>query len=106
MTERLQEILNRKPSKWGNLTVKEFEGDIKLLQERVEELERKHEYALDDLEIFKRNYKEKRLESRRYKQALGRVLDFYPGVPNAEYIPTEMLFEIKNIARKALEREG
>lgn len=39
MTERLQEILNRKPSKWGNLTVKEFERDIKLLQERVQELE-------------------------------------------------------------------
>lgn len=42
MTERLQEILNRKPSKWGNLTVKEFERDIKLIQERVEELEREN----------------------------------------------------------------
>ncbi|AZV43635.1 hypothetical protein BAOM_3026 [Peribacillus asahii] len=36
--ERLNEIMNRKPSKWGNLTIKEFERDIKLLQETCRHL--------------------------------------------------------------------
>jgi hypothetical protein len=31
--ERLQELLNRRPNRWGNLTIKEFERDIRLLQE-------------------------------------------------------------------------
>src|SRR5690606_1577400 len=99
----LQEILNRKPSKWGNLTVKEFERDIKLLQERVQELEElTHKQGKviikqsDELDIFDQ-------QNQRYKQALGRVLDFYPGVPNADFIPVEMLFEIKGIAYRALE---
>lgn len=35
---RLDEILNRKPSRWGNMMTKEFERDIKLLQDEV----RKH----------------------------------------------------------------
>ena len=103
MTEQLQEILNRKPSKWGNLTVKEFERDIKLLQERVQELEElTHKQGKviikqsDELDIFDQ-------QNQRYKQALGRVLDFYPGVPNADFIPVEMLFEIKGIAYRALE---
>src|SRR5690606_14610370 len=70
MTERLQEILNRKPQKWGNLTVKEFERDIKLLQERVQELEElTHKQGKviikqnDELDIFDQ-------QNQRYREAI------------------------------------
>ena len=84
--------------RWGHLT------DVYKIINRVEELEKDNKRLRDlnyhnNLPAMKSMYE----ENKRYKQALERVLDFYPGVPNAEYIPIEMLFEIKNIARKALE---
>ena len=36
--QRLNEIINRKPNKWGNLTIKEFERDITILQEACKHL--------------------------------------------------------------------
>lgn len=33
--KRLQELLNREPKKWGNVSIKEFERDITLLQNEV-----------------------------------------------------------------------
>lgn len=50
--ERLEELINRKPNRWGNLTIYEFERDIKILQEqaeRVEELEKEIERLKDAL---------------------------------------------------------
>jgi hypothetical protein len=47
--ERLKELLNRKPSRWGNLTIKEFERDISLLQKACNDLVIRHEYV-DSLE--------------------------------------------------------
>jgi|SRR5690625_4947971 len=47
MDERLQELLKRKPSKWGNVSVKTFEQDIKLITSWVKEqqkLTNKHAY--------------------------------------------------------------
>ena len=35
MNERVKELLNRKPNKWGNVDIKTFEQDIKLLQETI-----------------------------------------------------------------------
>lgn len=35
---RLHEIINRRPNRWGNLTIKEFERDIVLLQENCKHL--------------------------------------------------------------------
>ena len=35
-TERLTELIKRQPSRWGNLTKKEFERDVELLQEQAE----------------------------------------------------------------------
>lgn len=53
--ERLEELINRKPNRWGNLTIYEFERDIKILQEqaeRVQELERKIERYREALEFY------------------------------------------------------
>lgn len=36
-TEKLTELLNRKPNRWGNLSIKEFERDIALLQKTCRE---------------------------------------------------------------------
>lgn len=35
MDEKLQELLNRRPKRWGNVSVKTFEQDIARLQEAV-----------------------------------------------------------------------
>lgn len=35
MDEKIQELLNRKPSKWGNVSIKTFQNDIRLLQQTV-----------------------------------------------------------------------
>lgn len=35
MNERVKELLNRKPNKWGNVDIKTFEQDIQLLQETI-----------------------------------------------------------------------
>ena len=43
--KRLKEIINRKPSRWKNLTVKEFERDIALLQESCNHLVIRNEYV-------------------------------------------------------------
>lgn len=63
----VENILNRKPNRWGNLTNKEFERDIQLLQEEVlrlreqlkGEIEKKDQYLQilinsiwDDLELL------------------------------------------------------
>lgn len=42
---QIQELLNRKPSRWGNLSIKTFEQDIKLLQNEVKLLQDKLEYT-------------------------------------------------------------
>src|SRR5690625_3822454 len=113
MTERLEEIKTRFNAMKELESFKKlaptdlFFDDLNwLLQqaERVEELERKHEYALDDLEIFKRNYKEKRLESRRYRQALERILENWK-TSNGAISGETIAFNSKELARKALEGE-
>lgn len=100
MTERLQEILNRKPSKWGNLTVKEFERDIKLLQERVQELEElTHKQGKviikqsDELDIFDQ-------QNKRYREAL----EFYANEDNWVYGKVKHIVRGEK-AREALEGE-
>ena len=96
--------LNKIIDKTDNECTKQKRDVLEWLVESVEELERKHEYALDDLEIFKLNYKEKRLESRRYKQAL----EFYakPGHNNWEFEgyvwASEVMKDNGKTARKAL----
>lgn len=35
----LQELINRKPKRWSNITIKEFERDISILQNAVLELQ-------------------------------------------------------------------
>lgn len=45
MEKRLQELVNRKPSKWGNVTVKEFNRDIQMLQNAVKERGIEKDYA-------------------------------------------------------------
>lgn len=48
MDKKLQELVNRRPNKWGNVTIKEFERDIQTLQDAVKakeggrELERRY----------------------------------------------------------------
>lgn len=37
MTNKLQELLNRKPGKWGNVSWRAFEQDIELLQTTITE---------------------------------------------------------------------
>jgi|SRR5690625_1897285 len=74
MTERLQEILNRKPSKWGNLTVKEFERDIKLLQERVEELEEFNRILSSDKSMFIEELVREQHQNKRYREALRKII--------------------------------
>ena len=44
MDDKLQHILNRRPSRWRNVTIKEFERDIKLLTKTVKELSEEVEY--------------------------------------------------------------
>ncbi|NRD81161.1 hypothetical protein HPT25_28115 [Bacillus sp. BRMEA1] len=43
--ERLKELINRKPSRWGNLTIKVFERDLKILQEACNDLIAREEYV-------------------------------------------------------------
>lgn len=43
-------------------------------------------------------------ENSRLREALERIKNYYPGVPNVELIPVEMLFEIHSIADKVLEQ--
>lgn len=35
MEQKIQELLNRKPRKWGNVSIKTFEQDMRLLQSTV-----------------------------------------------------------------------
>lgn len=106
MTERLQEILNRKPSKWGNLTVKEFEGDIKLLQERVEELEKQSH----GIELNLLNDEVVRLEKQNqcYKQALEQItqLGWSDNFGGGHNYTGEYHAQAIKISEKALECEG
>ena len=98
MTERLREILNRKPSKWGNLTVKEFERDIKLLQERVQELEQKNDrlkqeadfWRVEDREMMRLSH-----ENKRYREALEEI--------SQKRMAYADMAGVLRIARKALE---
>ena len=104
MTERLQEILNRKPSKWGNLTVKEFERDIKLLQERVQELEQKNDKLKQEVDFWRVEDREMmRLshENKRYREAIIEALHGLKTLPSVA--PRLYLISILD---KALEREG
>src|SRR5690625_1751113 len=108
MTERLQEILNRKPSKWGNLTVKEFERDIKLLQERVQELEELNRILSSDKSMFIEELVREQQQNQCYKQAL----EFYADRdnyklehfdPNLDDYMSTVDYDEGEIARKALE---
>ena len=81
-----------------NWLIEQAERVQELEEENDELAERVHKLALDWSELVD--------ERNRYKQALERIIDFYPGVSNADFIPVEMLFEIKGIAYRALEREG
>jgi len=69
--------------------------------ERVQELE----------DIIYKDERQAVLESmyeqtKRYREALERIKNYYHGVPNAEFIPIEMLFEVHLIARQALESDN
>lgn len=101
MTERLQEILNRKPSKWGNLTVKEFEREIKLLQERVEELEKENRLLRFIAEENKIAYEQRAKQNKRYREAIIEALHGLKTLPSVA--PRLYLISILD---KALEREG
>ncbi|GLI82535.1 hypothetical protein ANABIO32_02220 [Rossellomorea marisflavi] len=46
---RLSELTNRKPSRWGNLTIREFERDIQYLQDKVRYDIPKYEELLDKI---------------------------------------------------------
>ena len=46
MEKKLKELVNRRPNKWGNVTIKEFERDIKMLQDAVKERGRERDYAV------------------------------------------------------------
>src|SRR5690625_4352526 len=108
MTEQLQGILKRKPSKWGNLTVKEFEGDIKLLQERVEELERENKKVKGGNFGLSKIINSKRKEINRLKQALefaSSELE-YAHVTGDIAQKDKLIKDSINIIEKALEREG
>lgn len=48
----IQELINRKPGKWGNVSIKEFNRDIKHLQEECKYLMEESDYLIkirDDL---------------------------------------------------------
>lgn len=62
--DKIKEILNRKPSRWKNLTIKEFERDIELLQEICRHLVIRNEYV-EELE--------RKLEQ--YEVALNRIVE-------------------------------
>src|SRR5690625_143858 len=95
MTERLQEILNRKPSKWGNLTVKEFERDIKLLQERVQELEELNRILSSDKSMFIEELVREQQQNKRYREALEEI--------SQKRMAYADMAGVLRIARKALE---
>lgn len=52
MEKRVQELLRRKPGKWGNLTVKAFEQDMKLLQDTLREEMKKTESYEQIMEFY------------------------------------------------------
>jgi hypothetical protein len=43
--DKLKELISRKPSRWGNLTIKEFEHDITMLQDACKYLVIRDEYV-------------------------------------------------------------
>lgn len=100
--ERLAEIdADRFRNRDGDLT-QLLNGDVVWLIQQAERVEGLLEQTGHNFEVNRKLD----AENQRYKQALERILDFYPGVPNADFIPVEMLFEIKGIAYRALEGEG
>jgi hypothetical protein len=62
--DRLKELINRRPSRWSNLTIKEFERDIAILQESCKHLVVRDEYVSSLQE-----------ENERYKKALFALLN-------------------------------
>lgn len=55
--DRLKQLINRKPNRWGNLSIKEFEADITTLQKACRHLVTRHEYV-DKLEKENADLKE------------------------------------------------
>lgn len=52
MEKRIQELLRRKPNRWGNLSVKAFEQDMKLLQEALKKEMKKTESYEQIMEFY------------------------------------------------------
>ena len=87
MTERFDEILKKSPF---NQHTDEFLiklEDMNEITKIVQELEELNRILSSDKSMFIEELVREQQQNQRYKQALKRVLDFYPGVPNAEYIP-------------------
>ncbi|WP_379949910.1 hypothetical protein [Ectobacillus funiculus] len=51
MTERLEMLLNRKPSKWASLSMKTFSQDIQLMQSTIREQRQEMEKLQQQLEV-------------------------------------------------------
>lgn len=123
--ERLEELINRKPSRWGNLTIKEFERDIKILQKQAEEKQAMQREYSEDID-FKRKQvldlqeegKRQRIQylklcdhvdrleqqNKRYEEAL----QFYADPNNYQFGNGEAEADAGEVARQALQnnREG
>lgn len=52
MNKRIQELINRKPTKWGNVSIKTFEQDIKLITYTVA----KQRTLIDQIESICKEY--------------------------------------------------
>lgn len=53
MNKRVQELINRKPSRWGNVSIKAFQQDIRLLTTTVQ----KQQTVIDGIKNTCNNYR-------------------------------------------------
>lgn len=91
MEKKLQEIVKRRPNRWGNLTVKEFERDIQLLQDAAKVRNQENELA--------REYLKDRIAETEYQLAQHHLL------PEMIDLLEANLAETKETLRK-MERSG
>ena len=98
--ERLERIKER-VNYHGHL-----DDDIAWLIEQVEHLKGLEESLRLNIKIKQEGIDFLKQENERYREALERIKNYYPGVPNAEFIPIEMLFEVHLIAREVLESDN
>jgi hypothetical protein len=70
--DRLTELINRRPSRWSNLTIKEFERDITILQESCKHLVIRDEYVTSLQEENEKLQKSKDWYDNKLYQAIDR----------------------------------